>query len=123
MAKTGDSLYNKPNLLFKGATATSMIGGVGVAGLLGSAATATVATTVALELPAAGIMGLLGATVTEVIPVATTATAGAIGAAVAIPFVFAGVVVGGTILVAEGLERTKYRDPRRCSWPERLKLQ
>ncbi|KAL1592629.1 hypothetical protein SLS60_011045 [Paraconiothyrium brasiliense] len=108
-------LYNKSNRIFRGMQAGTMALGGGTVGVLGVASTATVATTVAVELPAAGILGLFGATTTTLIPVGTAATAGAMACAIALPAVLAGVAVGGIIFAVQSTEwkdKTRFRDPR-----------
>ena len=116
LGKAGEaSLYHKSNRIFKGVTGTFMgVGGAAMGGL-GIAAAATVPVTIAIEVPAAGIMGFFGATTTAMIPVGTAATAGAVAAAIALPVVAAGALVGGIVLAVDSAEwksRTSFPDPR-----------
>ena len=115
LSKTGDSLYNKPNPLFRGGTATGVTVGTGLAGGLAVASTVTTAITGTVTLPAAGIAGLFGATVTETIAIGTIATAGATAAMVVGPVIGAAALGGAFIVALEASswkDLTKFEDPR-----------
>ena len=88
LSKSGDSLYNKPNPLFKGMTGGPLsIGLAGAAGL-GALATATVPVTVTITLPAAGLAAVLSAAGTETVVLGSAATAmGPMTAGAALPAV------------------------------------
>ncbi|KAH7408867.1 hypothetical protein BKA64DRAFT_704665 [Cadophora sp. MPI-SDFR-AT-0126] len=121
LSTSGDFLHHKANPFFRGAAATGFAVTGGVAGALGVTATASVATTATVTIPAAGIAGFFGATVTETIFLGTTAAAGPVVAClacVAAPLLGGAAIFGGIVLAAEMAEwnaKTKFKDTRRAS--------